>query len=285
MTTKNSAGALIIPVSTPTATWYTDTARTAGAVALAVTGSGSSYTATYTAAQAPAVASTRYLKFLIETSTGIFSTDALTDIAFGLANVSVANALCTLAEVKLQLNKDSTADDDEIQSYIDSITDPVEDYCGAVLPRTVTETHRPNGAVLVLREERLSAIASVTEYVGITPYVLTAATNPSQASVYCYFSDPSSPTVIERWGASGYRQAFMGPVQVTYTAGFATVPTSLNLAARMIVQNIWTTQRGAQATNSVLANQDVVAVPGFAAPIPAEALLLMDRFRRVSGMG
>lgn len=79
---KNGAGQSIVPVSVPVVRWYSDAARTLGEVTLPVTGAGSDYTATWTAAQAPAVAATRYLKVTIEVSTGIFDTDADDEVAF-----------------------------------------------------------------------------------------------------------------------------------------------------------------------------------------------------------
>ncbi len=90
-TTRNSAGQLIVPVSVPVVRWYTDAARTLGEAALTVTGSGSVYVASWTAAQAPPTPETRYLKVTIEVSTGIFDVDADDEIGFVDAMATIAD--------------------------------------------------------------------------------------------------------------------------------------------------------------------------------------------------
>jgi hypothetical protein len=99
--TKNTAGQLITPVSPPTAVWYTDSARTAGAVSLTVTGTGSSWTASWVAGSAPVAPATRYLKFTIEVSAGVFDVDADDEIAFvdAIASVIVSPFTSDPAEV------------------------------------------------------------------------------------------------------------------------------------------------------------------------------------------
>lgn len=82
ITTKTTAGQLITPVSAPVVRWYTDTARTLGEAVLTVTGAGSSYTASWTAAQAPAAAAARYLKVTIEVSAGVFDVDVDDEVRF-----------------------------------------------------------------------------------------------------------------------------------------------------------------------------------------------------------
>lgn len=190
-------------------------------------------------------------------------------------------ALCTLAEIKAQLNKTSTADDVELQSYIDAVTAAVEDYCGAVLPTTTTEWHDPLECTLTLRE-RCASVTTVAEYRGTVAYPLTVAADPSSATTYSFMVDPSLPDVLIRLSASGYPQEWFGRVKVVYTAGFAVIPTSLNLAARLIVQTMWRTQNGGAGLPQ-LSDEPDTQVAGFDSPIPSRALVLMDRYRRLSG--
>jgi hypothetical protein len=281
VTTKNTAGQLVTPVSTPVVKWYTDAARTLGETTLTTSGSGSTYTTSWTAGQAPATSATRYLKVTIEVSTGVYDVDADDTIVFVDAVSEVDGGLCTLAEVKLQLNKLSADDDDELQSYIDAVTAPVEDYCGAVLQQTVTnEQHNSvaGSSLLVLRNERVASVTSVTEYVGTTGYTLTQITTPAQAAAYTYILDG---TVLHRMGGGG-ASVFTGPVYVTYVAGFTSVPAAINLAARIIVQHLWRTQNGG-ADLPALSDEETIGLPGFSFAIPTRAKELLDRYRRTGG--
>jgi len=173
----------------------------------------------------------------------------------------VVDGLCTLAEVKSQLNKTSTADDVELQSYIDAVTAPIEGFCGAILPVTVTDPiTNPNGSVYVVRAARLASVTSVTEYQGTTAVAYTEAADPTAAGSYTYMVDPSLNGIIARLGASGAEQRFGGPLKVVYIAGFAVIPANINLAARILVQALWETQNGGAGLPSLADEMAVQAV-------------------------
>lgn len=191
--------------------------------------------------------------------------------------------LCTLPEVKAQLNKTSTADDTELQQYIDSVTASVQSYCGTVEAVTRTETHQPCGPVIQLRGERVASITSVTEYVGTVAAVYTAAASPAAGGTSTYLLDPDIPGRLVRIGSAGYDTPFTGRVTVVYQAGFATVPAALNLAARLIVQTMWRTQNGGAALPQ-LSDEPNVNIEGFDVPVPARAVMLMDPYRRLPGI-
>lgn len=282
VTIKNTSGSAVTPVSTPTVVWYTDTGRTAGATTLSVSGSGSSYTASWTAGQAPATPASRYLKVTIEVSTGVFDTDVDDDISFVDAASSITSGLCTVAEVKSQLGKTSSADDAEIQAYIDAVTAPIEDYIGAVLPATVTnERHEVAGlASFHLLKGRASAITSVTEYVGQTSYTYTAVTTPAAAGPYTYLRDGENQ--LCKIDASGRRVPFAGDVYVSYTAGFADIPANVNLAARLLVQHLWRTQQGGAGLPQLADEVDAGAVIYETLKSPRIRMLL-EPYRSVGG--
>lgn len=279
ITTRNSAGQLVTPVSAPVVTWYTDTGRSLGSLTLSVSGSGSTYTASWTAGQAPASPATRYLKVHIEVSTGVFDDDVDDDISFVDATSSLyPTELCSVAEVKSQLNKNLSVDDAELQDYIDAIRGPVEDYCGPILPVDLTEVHRIFGSRLVL-DHPVVSITSVTIYEGITARALTAISTPASASTYCYTLEGKT---IQRLGSDGYPTDFDNAVYVAYTAGYSVVPDAINLAARLLVQHMWRTQNGG-AGLPALSDDELVEVEGFGM-IPSKAKEFMDGYRRVSGL-
>lgn len=284
LTTKNTAGQLITPVSAPTVQWYTDAGRTTGILALVVTGAGSAYTASWTGPQAPAVPGTRYLKVTIETSTGVFSVDADDDISFVAAAADFSTGLCTVAEVKAQLGKTVTTDDVELQAYIDAATSMIEGYCGAVMPRTIVEWHDANGPDLLLRSERIVSVTSISSYLGGVAYPYTAAADPSAAGNYTYFVDPNLGGMVTRLGGGGSPAPFQGRLVVTYVAGFDVIPPALNLAARLIVQTMWRTQNGGAGLPQ-LSDEPETVLAGIDGPVPARAVMLMERYQRVPSIG
>ena len=283
VTTKNSAGQLITPVSTPTAQWFTDAGRTAGAVSLTVVGSGSSYTASWTAGQAPATPATRYLKFTIEVSSGVFDVDADDEISFVDAIVDLSSGLCTLQEAKDQLGKTGSTDDAELLVYIAAATDVIEDYCGAMMPTATVAWFDGGSSQIVLPDERVAAIGALTEYQGATPHTYTAVTSPAAAGAYTYLVEPQLGRTITRLGSGGVALPFTGSVRVDYTRGLATIPAAVNLAARIIVQHLWRTQNGGAGLPS-LTDEDTSTAPGHAFALPNRARELLDRYRRLPGV-
>lgn len=214
-------------------------------------------------------------------SYGWVTTGAGAGAEYGSFAVRAAFAprICSLVEVKAQLNKTTTADDAELLGYIDAVTAPIEDFCGAVLPHTVTEWHDAYGSTLWLRSERIASVTSITEYQGITPTVYVEAADPTAAGAYSFFVDPALHGKVERLGSSGYPQPFSGRIKVVYVAGFATIPAALNEAARLIVQTLWRTQNGGAGLPQ-LSDEPTVDFAGFDAPIPARALMLMSAYKR-----
>jgi hypothetical protein len=170
-------------------------------------------------------------------------------------------SLCTLAEAKAQLRKASTADDTLIQTYIDAITVPLEKYCGPIVPRSVTEWPEWAGSVIMLDQPPLISVTSLTEYRGNTSFLYTEATDPTQGSLYTFMVDPTLNGKITRVFNGGRTLPFTGPVKVVYQAGLASVPTNINLAARLLVQSLWRTQNGGAglpALSDEAAQQDII---------------------------
>lgn len=183
--------------------------------------------------------------------------------------------ILTLDEAKKQLNKTSSADDDELQVYIDAATAIVEDYCGTVVSRTVSEWHAPSGSVIVLNEPHVVSVTSISDYYGGTATELTTDE---------YLLDPSLNGLVTKL-SSGVPVNFAPRVLVTYVAGMSPVPRAINLAARIIVQHLWRTQNGGAGLPSVL-DEDVDTVEtssGYA--VPNRALELLRPYRRGPSIG
>lgn len=180
-------------------------------------------------------------------------------------------ALLTLAEAKAQLDLTTTSDDVELQAYIDGLTDAIERHVGPVENREVTETHDV-GMVrqLVLLQTPVVSLTTVAA-------VLTSGTSYEVADL-----DLDGTTgVVRRLDGCALR----GPLRVTYTAGRGTVPATINLAARIMLQHLWRTQYGA-ARGAVGGDDFAVSEPvtGWGYAIPNRVLQLLEPYKIPPGV-
>ena len=88
--------------------------------------------------------------------------------------------------------------------------------------------------------------------------------------------------VVRRNDRGGF---YGGPFNVTYLAGRVSIPSGVGLAARVILQHLWETQRGTsrRAAPSGQAAIDVMDFPGFSYPIPTRAAALLSPFLSDAG--
>ncbi|MBZ6250388.1 phage gp6-like head-tail connector protein [Streptomyces olivaceus] len=182
-------------------------------------------------------------------------------------------ALLTLAEAKAQLNITSDTDDIELTAYIEAVGPVVERFVGPVEPREVAETQdvaRDGARLLVLRT------LPVMELTSVTP-LLAGATGYDVDRLLL-----DGDTGVVRRADGGWLR---GPLRVTYQAGRATVPATINLAARILVQHLWRTQNAGRGP--VIAGGDDMAaepVPGFGYAVPNRVLQLLEPYRLPPGV-
>jgi hypothetical protein len=136
--------------------------------------------------------------------------------------------IVSLADIKQQLNMTSTADDEELRAFLEAATGVIETYLGrAVVRRSFTEEHAVYGEILL----NWTPVISLTSVVSVDG---TTTWNTADLHV------STSGVVTAKAGAT----ALQGDISVTYTAGAPVVPANWALAARIIVQHLWDTQRG-----------------------------------------
>jgi hypothetical protein len=170
--------------------------------------------------------------------------------------------LISLADAKKQLNIDAsaTADDVELQGYIDAVTGPVEQQLGyAVEPRTVTEriTVRGSASTVTLGTAPVLAVVSATADDGQT-------WTPDDLDVL----DPWTGDVEASW------PSFTGRVTFVYRVGLSPVPPHVRLGSLIIVQHLWETQRGVMGGVQFSGDNDSWNPSyGFAIPRRAQELL------------
>lgn len=178
--------------------------------------------------------------------------------------------LLTLEDAKAQLNITTSTNDVELQAYIDGVTTAIEAHVGPVLPRAVQETHESpacGAQVLVLRQTPVISLTSVTP-------VLTAGVTYSVADLTV---DATTGTVRRLDGGRLY-----GPLLFLYMAGRGDVAATIILAARLMLQHLWRTQRGS-ARGPVIAGGDDYdvnePVAGWGYAIPNRVLELLAPYK------
>ncbi|MEU5111710.1 hypothetical protein AB0G64_09440 [Streptomyces longwoodensis] len=183
-------------------------------------------------------------------------------------------ALLTLAEAKAQLNLVGDSDDTELQVYVDAVTPVIEEFIGPVEPRAVVEQHDARGGrrELVLRTTPVLSVTSVQPLLasGVSYAVDGLVLNPDTGEV--------------RRRDCGW---FRGLLEVTVQAGRLDVSPTINLAARMLVQHLWRTQRASRGGalagggNDYSVSEPIVGL-GYA--VPNRVLELLQPYRLPPGV-
>lgn len=243
LTTKNTGGQLITPVSAPTVKWYTDNGRTLGEVTLSVVGAGSVYTASWTAPQAPATAAARYLKITLEIATGVFSVDADDDIAFLAGGaVIVSTDYTTLAAVKHDLGiTDDDDDDDAITTSIHAASRYIDQLTGTTFyPVTETRRFAVGGTPNLVLVDRFSTTAGLVVRTGSGGTYDT--TVPASSYTAGPYNAPSAGLAYDRIifpGGTVSLDPSWPAIEVTATWGFQAVPDQVERACRLIAAQLF----------------------------------------------
>lgn len=144
--------------------------------------------------------------------------------------------LLSLDDARQHLNLTGTTNDAELEVYLAAVTDAIEAYIGPVGRRTVTETVYPTSGVLLLSTSPVLSITSITPYAGVA---LGAGTYSLRPGGFVY---PAT-----------YAAGFYAPeYAVVYVAGRAAVPAAVNMAARLVLQRLWETQRGGSVSPQII---------------------------------
>ncbi|MEU2924207.1 head-tail connector protein [Streptomyces sp. NPDC007251] len=172
--------------------------------------------------------------------------------------------IVTLDDAKAQLNitASDTSEDVELQGYIDAATAAVETQLGqAVDQRTVVDQFTfPTGVTsFLLRTTPVLSMLSLATLDGSQSWTPTAPT---------MYVDSASGLVTVLSGPP-----VKGTVVATYQAGYTAVPANVRLAALIIVQHLWETQRGTMGVQLGGDTDTYVAGRGFAIPRRAIELL------------
>lgn len=164
------------------------------------------------------------------------------------------------AKAHLNITAATTTDDEELRGYIEAATEVVERHTGkTVVRRTITEHHTVSGASMLWLDHRpVLALTSVATYDAVTTW-----------NVPDLHLDDDLGLITVTAGST-----LTGHVVVTYVAGMQIVPSNYRLAAGIIVQHLWQTQRGTRGGPRVGGMDDTATViMGYAIPNRALELL------------
>lgn len=182
---------------------------------------------------------------------------AYTDV---LNAATTAGGIVGLTETKdhLNLSQALSTDDEELRRHIGAATRVVEWKCGAVVRRNVTEV-LPGGCELVLGQRPVISLTSLTPIItgGVTVQVSDLDLDPQTG-------------IVRRKDGSW----ISGMQRVVYRAGRAIVPDNLILAAFVIIEHLWSTQRGGRGTN--VDQEETVYLQLFGFAVPRRALELLE---------
>lgn len=176
--------------------------------------------------------------------------------------------IVTLAEVKAHLNirSDNGAHDAELTDFIAAVPAVIERWVGPLGPVEHTE--------ILYGSPMIVAHPPILELVSVTPYGGTAF------DLADLVVDKPAGLIRQATGTTCWR------VTVVYTSGYAAVPPALNLAARVIIEHWWKSQRAAGTGNIRGGDEyaDTASVPGMGFAIPRYAVELLEPFRTSTGL-
>lgn len=204
--------------------------------------------------------------------------------------------ILTLDEAKRAINKsDTNADEDDILvRHITATSRLIDQFCGPVVQRTITDEYHPWGhRVILLQQWPVASITTVQESSGGSASTLTALTFGASGDGYWAPPSLTDPSLLvgELWRRNGCGDTRWGAVQVTYVAGryedTESVDARFKDAAGSILRRLWKRESGTWAQSaSFFDSNDSQYASGFfqvAKPILTEALAYDKRPPRVSG--
>lgn len=161
-------------------------------------------------------------------ATGI-NASAYTD-AFDVRE-AVPPLLFSLSDAKSILGRTSATDNEKIRDYLESATDTVEHFVGAVVRRVVSERLEASG----MHDYFVPKVLPIITLTSITPIYTGGITYAAGD----FDVDPGTGIVQEKHG-----RVIVGPLRIVYVAGRSIVPAAIRDAGRIILQYYWSKQIG-----------------------------------------
>lgn len=247
---RDAAGALANATSVVVTITLPDTTTSTPAVTNSATG-------IYTAS-GPSALEGRYTVRWVATGT---NASAYTDV-YDVRSASPIQ-LFSLAEARSMLRLSSTAEDEELRTWIDATTAAVERITGPVIPRQFTETLLGRRAIVLSHPPVISVDTIVPTYVG-----------GWSISIPDLVVDVDG--IVTRVDRADFSRDWY---TVTYTAGRRVIPPAILAAGRIILKNLWETQR-AQTRQPGVGGGELPPAGSTQGLIPYRAQNLLEAYRQ-----
>jgi hypothetical protein len=159
--------------------------------------------------------------------------------------------LISLAAAKRALNiaETSTAHDEELREFIEAVTNVIEgpDGLGEVVARRA-----------IVEDRTVPRASSTVTLDGYPVISLTSVVDASGVDVYDVANlHADGPTGIVTVTAG---PKLRGNLRITYVAGYTVIPANIAMAARMVLQDAWATQRGSRGGPRFAGQDESMAV-------------------------
>lgn len=205
------------------------------------------------------------------------------DVVTPGAILTSAYDLLTLDEAKAALNIPAADDtfDDEVALYVTAVSQRLDDECGPIVKRTVTETRDGGDPVIFLAHPPVASVASVTEYRSGTAAVLAAETTTVRTADDWYLEGVYSVLRRRSHGSDSRFATGRGNVVVVYTAGrfdsTAAVSAKFKQAAAKMLAWLWKGDQGVGSSTFGGGEGASLFGLGFALPNVVKELLVEER--------
>lgn len=178
------------------------------------------------------------------------------------------SSLLTLADLKTHVNITSSVHDLELQAFADSVDALVESQIGVVINRSVSEVVDLTGYAIEVHSVPIVSITSL----------VLLADGTSAYDVSQLYVRNAVAGLIKRKDGGCIATGSGSPYTITYTAGRgASVPSTINLAARIIAAHLWETQRG-PASRPTLGGDELSTPAGLGFAVPNRAAELLRAY-------
>lgn len=170
--------------------------------------------------------------------------------------------ILSVADAKRHLNLVLDTDDEELRQHLEALTDYVENKVGPCVRRTVSEVCDGSGiwSYITTRRQILSVTSVVVLRDGSTPVNLSNIDIDGARGILRMKDGTWFPTE---------------PFRITYVVGRLVIPANITLAAKLLLQYTWETQRGIGSAAPLVASSPAELL-AYGVNVPPRALALLE---------
>lgn len=147
------------------------------------------------------------------------------------------------ARTGARLLPSQTGDDEDLRDLIVAATGPMEDICGAIIPRTFDEWYDGGSTLIALDHAPVISVSTVAESTGVLRTLTAQPLDAASMDAYGYTVDLPLGILTRR--AQGVALPFApgrSNVHVVYRAGRMNIPANIIRATRRLVLWLWQTE-------------------------------------------